>query len=112
VRSPASQGCNDLLADGAHVVRDTADVLTLLGILTAAIDSRRQPELAEPDRANVPLGPLEEAVRRALEHRPLSLDGVLSRSGASFLDAVQALEHLAALGMARQVGAGWELTSH
>jgi DNA processing protein len=35
VRSPASAGANDLLADGCFVVRDTADVLVALGLARA-----------------------------------------------------------------------------
>lgn len=36
VRSPASSGTNDLLADGCFVVRDVADVLVALGLARAA----------------------------------------------------------------------------
>jgi DNA processing protein len=109
VRSAASAGCNDLLADGAHVVRDSADVLTLLGLVTAGVVRRGGTEPPGPGGRTGSLDSLDEAVRRVLEHRPLSLDAVLSRSGASFLDTIRALEHLVTLGLARQVGAGWEL---
>jgi DNA processing protein len=107
VRSPSSAGCNDLLADGAHVVRDSADVLTLLGLAGAhqpAIGGRGRPG----DAAVEPLEEWELRVLGALEERPLALDVVLGRVGGGLLAVADALDRLAERGLARQAGAGWE----
>ncbi len=49
VRSPASAGTNDLLADGCIVVRDTTDVLVALG-LARPIAPRRSPVTGPGDK--------------------------------------------------------------
>ncbi|MGH9088059.1 MAG: DNA-processing protein DprA, partial [Acidimicrobiales bacterium] len=49
VRSPASNGTNDLLADGCFVVRDATDVLVALGLARAGATSpRRLPAQGPP----------------------------------------------------------------
>lgn len=106
VRSPASQGCNDLIADGAHVIRDADDVLALLGLL---VPQRRVATSAAPSPIEAPLEPLEAAVLAALEHRPLSLEALLARTGGELLATADVLERLAGRGLARHAGAGWEL---
>ncbi len=57
-----------------------------------------------------PLSALEREVLAALEHRPISLDSVLARTGGELMAVTVALQGLAERGRARSAGAGWELT--
>jgi DNA processing protein len=55
VRSPASAGTNDLLADGCFVVRDAADVLVAVGLARAGAVPVRTGRRREVERAGAPL---------------------------------------------------------
>lgn len=133
VRSPASAGTNGLLADGAQVVRETADVLVALELARAG-ESRRErattPKAARrrtpgsvttgtvTDRApargvpepvsggEVRRGSDDDRVLQALEWEPCPLEEVLRRTGLGLSSASAALERLRAAGRAHG-DAGW-----
>lgn len=111
VRSLASEGCNDLLADGAHVVRDADDILVLLGLVgrSPSFPAGTGPDKARRARDEPALAdPVEREVLAVLERRPLSLDEVLRRAGRPLGPTAVALASLAGRGLAEQVGAGWQ----
>jgi len=110
VRSPASAGTNDLLADGCFVVRDAADVITALGLARAdevQVRRRRSRRRAGPAATPPDDGPAA-AVLAAIEWEPCSVEQVLSRTGLP-LDVVSAaLEQLRAGGLVHCDAGWWE----
>lgn len=86
LRSPASAGCHDLLADGAALCRDADDVLTAIGMSPGG---RRSATEQRP--APSPHGCL---VLDALAWQPATLEQVVIRTGLSISDAVVAIADL------------------
>jgi DNA processing protein len=96
ITSPRSRGVNDLLHDGAHVVRDVQDVLDLLfgaGGRSAPTDRRER---------------LEPALRRVLDEVAGGRDTVdaLARSPSQAETALVALSELELLGLVRRAPGG------
>ena len=100
VRSPASAGTNQLLADGpaATVARDASDVLVALGLGPGA--RRRAVERRSP-----PL-PGDQTVLDAMGWQPVTTDHLLLRTGLRFPDLAGALSRLEGSGWVAQRG-GW-----
>ncbi|MCU0627156.1 MAG: DNA-processing protein DprA [Gemmatimonadaceae bacterium] len=67
---------NRLLRDGAQVIADEADLLTLAGLHGAAVAATRHERDAAPDS----LDDAERAVWRALAHGALPVDEVVHRA--------------------------------
>lgn len=137
VRSPASAGTNDLLADGCFVVRDATDVAVALGLArpgapavrpspqrpaTEALvpgapagDAPVPPAPRTPPTAGAPPAPrtppapdaLAGQVLAALDWEPCHLDDVLVRTGLALPAAAAALERLRATGRAQGDGGWW-----
>lgn len=123
VRSPASAGTNQLLADGAAPVRDVCDVLDALGL-------SGQPRVAEPPSAashprqssstgpavggTAARGPARPearqlaAVIRAVGWRPTSLNSVVLGAGLPLGDVARALDALAAEGAVVEERGWWQ----
>jgi len=126
VRSPASSGTNQLLADGAFPVRDVADVLVALelvrpegtrlarpgpspndGRARAGARRRRVVGAAVSDGAGAaPLDGAGAAVLAVLDWEPAPLEHLVVRSGCSVAQVALALEELVARGEAQEA-AGW-----
>lgn len=98
VRSPASAGTIQLLADGCHPVRDATDVLVALGLTSSA--SRRGTDPRPPLQGD------SAAVLDALGWEPATLDHLAVRTGLALGPLTVALEHLAATGWVVAQG-GW-----
>ncbi|MGH9210410.1 MAG: DNA-processing protein DprA [Acidimicrobiales bacterium] len=98
VRSAASRGANDLLAEGRAPVRDVDDVLMALGLSGSTrrqrVDPRRPP--ADGDRG----------VLEAVGWQASSLDQVAVRTGLPFPELAGALDRLCAANWVRRQG-GW-----
>ncbi len=99
VSSPASEGTNHLLGEGALLCQCAADVLTLLG-LSAAASSRGRADPRPP-----PTG-VDREVLDALGRRPAALEQLAVRSGLGLADLAAALQRLAAAGWVTADG-GW-----
>jgi DNA processing protein len=97
IRSPASRGCNDLLADGRGPVRDVTDVLVELGLSDVAAESVRGP--AEPE-------PGERDVLDALGWEPAALEHLVVRTGRSIESVSESLHRLRVAGRVSEHG-GW-----
>ncbi|HEX3946694.1 MAG TPA: DNA-processing protein DprA [Acidimicrobiales bacterium] len=105
VRSPASAGTNDLLADGCFVVRDAADVLVAIGLARAGeIPVRRRRERLPAPRADGPAAMVLDSV----DWEPSSLEQLLSRSGLPIEVVSAALEQLRGDGLVHGEGGWWE----
>jgi DNA processing protein len=112
VRSSASAGCNALLVDGAAPVRDVEDVLAAVELVIAG-----RPGIDPPagstgvSEATAPIGvapsPLALRAFQALDQDPASLDTVVRRCGLPLADVAEALEQLAAVGLAAGPGGWW-----
>lgn len=98
VRSAASAGTNQLLADGCHPVRDVDDVLVALG-LTPAARRGRHDRRPSPDST-------ARAVLDAFAWEPATLDQLVMRTGLGLADVAVSLEWLVASGWVEPQG-GW-----
>lgn len=125
VRSPASAGTNDLLADGCFVVRDTADVLVALELARAAVvpvrpvvarrsrdhgpkaAGRRATPLRAEDGDPPTLSASDRRVLEMLGWEPRPLEELLAATGWSVGETAAALERLAAAGLADGEGGWW-----
>jgi len=105
VRSPASAGTNDLLADGAVVIRDVGDVLVAVGLARAG-DVPVRATTRPAARSSGSCAPEDQVVLSALEWEPSSIEQLLDRTGGSLASLSLSLERLRAAGLA-QGGAGW-----
>ena len=113
VRSPASEGSNQLLYDGPGPVRNAQDVLDALGLFlprsraSVAGDLGQRANAAKVRRREIDrLGSSERAVLEAVGWRPSSLGQIVDRSGTTLGDASVTLDRLEARGLiGRQ--AGW-----
>jgi predicted Rossmann fold nucleotide-binding protein DprA/Smf involved in DNA uptake len=123
VRSPASEGTNELLSAGAHVARDAADVLVALEAACTADgipvplsqpQGRRQGSgsAARPDRQTVrrllqQCSEEERRVHSALDDHAITVDAVCERLGLGLGTVVVALDRLMELGLAAPAEGGW-----
>lgn len=98
LRSPASQGCHDLIADGVGVCRGIDDVLLALGMSPGA--RRRSAE----DRR--PPDPQGQQVLDAVGWQPVTLDTVVEATGLDLATAVVLVDDLVAARWLTH-GAGW-----
>jgi DNA processing protein len=116
VRSAASRGTNDLLADGRPPVRDVDDILLELG---AALGAPARPEplpeppassaagtSADPGASRAPLGDDDRAVLDALGWEPATLEHVAVRTGLGLGALSTSLHRLRDLGHLVEQG-GW-----
>lgn len=98
VRSPASEGTNRLLCEGAAPVRHAGDVLDGLGIFRVA-PARCQ--------AAAPTSGEARAVLDAVSFSPTSLNRILERSGLGVAKARRLLDELVEAGTLRAEAGGW-----
>ena len=89
VRSSASDGCLELLADGCAPCRDADDVLLALGMSgaeTASLDSRQDP------------GSIGQQVLEALGWQPADAEQIKGRTGLTIVQVAGAVEELRSAG--------------
>jgi DNA processing protein len=99
LRSPASEGANRLIADGATPVLDVTDVLVALGLSTSRTRPGRVDDRVPPDRG-------DQLVLDLFGGEPLDLEGVVAASGRALSEAALALARLEASGWLVRTG-GW-----
>lgn len=98
VRSRASEGTNQLLADGCAPVRDVMDVLVALGLSTATRAARADPRVP-PDATG-------RVVLAAFDWEPATLEHLAVRTGFGLPELALALESLLAASWVESSG-GW-----
>jgi len=96
ILSPASQGTNRLIQEGAKLVRNYVDVLQELN-LTIVV---QQAEIKEFSPANE----VESAIVKQLSSEPNHVDEICRRSGLTMPEVSSTLAMLELKGIARQVG--------
>lgn len=99
--SPASQGTNDLLYDGAGVARGAADVLVAVGMAAPGVASA-----AGSAGPSAPTGTAD--LLHALAGGPATLDQVVVRTGRPLDDVAGGLTRLATAGLVSCSGGWWE----
>jgi len=96
ILSPASQGTNRLIQEGAKLVRNYTDILQELN-LTIVV---QQAEIKEFSPANE----TESAILKQLSAEPNHIDEICRRSGLTMPEVSSTLAMLELRGIARQVG--------
>lgn len=100
VTSPASDGTNQLLADGCHPLRRPDDVLVTLGLTSASRATGRSRSGA--------LDPAGAGALDALVGGPALLEQVAARTGLDLAEAATVLARLEGAGLVRTDGAWFE----
>jgi DNA processing protein len=96
VGNPTSEGTNQLLRDGARIVRDGADILEDLDI-TGSAPAQLTMQL--------PATPVEERVLQCLSSEPLHIDEIAEAANLPGRETAEALLMMELKGMARNCGA-------
>lgn len=95
IDSPASEGCHDLIRDGATLVRNVDDVLQSLGPLSAPVQTATE---TVHDPRELTLNEIERQILNLITADPLHIDEVL-RSAS--IDASRVLQTVTILEMKR-----------
>lgn len=106
VLAPQSAGTNQLLFDGAGMVRDAADVLGELGT-AVPVPPDGQARLIGDVPDTVTGDPYLRRVLDALSPTGTGIEAIASVSGGSVVEVTTALARLEAAGAARRSGAGY-----
>ena len=96
ILSPASQGTNRLIQEGAKLVRNYTDILQELN-LTIVVQQAEIKEFSPADEA-------ESAILKQLSSEPSHIDEICRRSGLAMPEVSSTLAMLELKGIARQVG--------
>lgn len=100
IRSPASLGCNRLLADGCHPLCEIDDVLVALGLS----------HVAAPSPAAVVVASEDLVALEAMGWMPVSLDQVVTAVGGRVAEVAASIERLVTAGLVHRRGPWLERT--
>jgi DNA processing protein len=98
VDSPASEGCHDLLRDGAILTRNADDILEALGPAVRPIPTETSRTVAVPRELN--LNELEQQILALIDFGPTAIDEVLA---AARMESSRVLSTITVLEMRRLV---------
>ncbi len=79
IDSPSSAGCNQLIADGAKLTSDLADITSELGVLEDRVDLPGVSDIA--DLRSLSLNVVERRIFDALDTNGLYIEDIISRTG-------------------------------
>jgi DNA processing protein len=96
ILSPASQGTNRLIQEGAKLVRNYADILQELN-LTIVVQQAEMKEFSPADE-------FESAILKQLTYEASHIDEICRQSGLTMQEVSSTLAMLELKGIARQVG--------
>ena len=96
ILSPASQGTNRLIQEGAKLVRNYTDILQELN-LTIVVQQVKIEEFSPADE-------IESVILKQLSSEPSHVDEICRRSGLTMPEVSSTLAMLELKGIARQVG--------
>jgi len=102
ILSPASQGTNRLIQEGAKLVRNYTDILQELN-LTIVVQQAEFKEFPPSERLGVESS-VESAILKQLSSEPNHIDEICRRSGLTMPEVSSTLAMLELKGVARQVG--------
>jgi DNA processing protein len=111
IRSPASEGPNRLIADGAFPVCSSGDILLALSMSGAQVPSgpppRGRPASGRTVTSGLPSGD-DRSTYDALTADPVPLDDLARLTGLALPELCGSLERLAHAGLAHDAGGWWE----
>ena len=102
ILSPASQGTNRLIQEGAKLVRNYTDILQELN-LTIVVQQAEIKEFSPAEHSGAECS-VESAILKQLTSEPSHIDEICRRSGLTMPEVSSTLAMLELKGMARQVG--------
>src|SRR3989304_1356480 len=102
ILSPASQGTNRLIQEGAKLVRNYTDILQELN-LTIVIQQAEIKEFSPAEHSRTECS-VESAILKQLTSEPSHIDEICRRSGLTMPEVSSTLAMLELKGIARQVG--------
>ncbi|MFP5320492.1 MAG: DNA-processing protein DprA [Acidimicrobiia bacterium] len=108
VLAEQAAGTNQLLSEGATMVRDAVDVLGALACAPPRADDGPARVGAAPGLAGLPADGPVAAVAAALSPAPVGIEHLATSAGVAVAEALTALAHLEAAGVARRVPGGYE----
>ncbi|MDR0336028.1 MAG: DNA-processing protein DprA [Planctomycetaceae bacterium] len=105
IESPNSQGCHQLIRDGAYLVESVDDILNVLGPLRQKVLLLNMPQLPDPIRHpnETSLNEIERSVLRLVGMSPTPLNDIVIQSGLEVLQVVTALSVLEKKRIIRQL---------
>jgi DNA processing protein len=102
ILSPASQGTNRLIQEGAKLVRNYTDILQELN-LTIVLQQAEIKEFSPAEHSGAECS-IESAILKQLSFEPSHIDEICRRSGLAMPEVSSTLAMLELKGIARQVG--------
>jgi DNA processing protein len=102
ILSPASQGTNRLIQEGAKLVRNYTDILQELN-LTIVVQQAEIKEFSLAEHSGAECS-VESAILKQLSSEPSHIDEICRRSGLTMPEVSSTLAMLELKGIARQVG--------
>ncbi|MCV6589217.1 MAG: DNA-processing protein DprA [Marinobacterium sp.] len=110
--SPLSQGCNQLIRNGATLVQTTAHIVEQLGSMLGALQMESVPQNSDIGVEFQPpecvLSEAEERLLTLMETELLSLDYLCSLSGLAVPQLLQLLMGLELKGLVASMGGSWQ----
>jgi len=88
------EGCNDILHQGAHLIRETKDILNVMGFVSEE----------SPAATYKPENKIEEKLLACLSAEPLHIDKIIEKSEENHSAAMTALSMLEIKGIVKNVG--------
>lgn len=113
IHSPQSQGCHQLIRDGATLVQSAAHIIEQLGSLLAAnqyLQADAEQVTQQAIAPSVELNNEEQRLLKLMEHEQLSLDQLSGLSGLSIAELSQHMVTLEIKGLVEAVGLGYQRT--
>ena len=109
--SPASDGCHDLIRDGATLIRNVDDILESLGPMMEPVQTKAEHVVYTPRELN--LSTQEQEILQLIDTASTSIDSVLDRAS---IESSRVLSTLTVLEMKRLIrrlpGSNVERTGH
>jgi DNA processing protein len=105
--NPAAAGTNDLLAEGALVIRGTSDILTALARVTP-VATHQLPLRPAPDAASHQEASRGDELLEVLISGPATLDDLVARTDHTVDHVAAGLAHLESAGLVGCTGGWWE----
>ncbi|MEK7532120.1 MAG: DNA-processing protein DprA [Patescibacteria group bacterium] len=87
------EGCNDILRQGAHLVREATEILEILGI-----------EALKETRTYTPKNETEAKLLACFSQEPMHIDALIAATGITSADAITALTMLELNGVIKNMG--------
>ena len=83
IHNPLAKGCHRLIRQGAKLVEQAADIIEEIGNIARSMtpESRPDTDLHHPPETAIPTDPEHQMLLDHMGYDPVSVDGLVSRSG-------------------------------